>query len=178
MHSISSQEWQPEYFHEVDFKSFEDIELTHNCGDDILPRVESRRRTFEALNEPSIYEPNLNTSFTRLNPGPEKIETEDNKTSGLVLQNENMKAKSNKYEKLMDVPEYIKKSYHNSGVQGGAYYQQPKDYYDDRGDGEDKKIRIPLRAKWVRDIKNMSNAKREQRKPEYLMKQYRMRSGR
>lgn len=179
MNEISAQEWQPEYFHEVDFKSFEDIELTHNCGEDILPRVESRRRTVEALNEPSIYEPNLNTSFTRLNPGREIVDTDDAaKTQGLVLQNENMRNKTEKYKKVMDVPEYIKKSYHNSGVEGGAYYQKPQDYYDDRGDGDDKKVRIPLRAKWVRDIKNMSNAKREQRKPEYLMKQYRMRSGR
>ena len=86
--------------------------------------------------------------------------------------------KAETLNKTDNLPEYFKRNHHNSGVKGGAYYQQPSDFYDDRGDGADKKIRIPLRAKWVRDIKNMSNAKREQRKPEYLMKQYRMRSGR
>lgn len=99
---------------------------------------------------------------------------------GLVADSDFQRTESDKSESstIDEVPKYIKKSFHNSGVKGGAYYQSAFDYYDDRGDGADKKIRIPLRAKWVRDIKNMSNAKREQRKPEYLMKQYRMRSGR
>jgi hypothetical protein len=177
MSEISAQEWQPEYWHEVDFKSFEDIELTHNCGDEILPRIESRRANHEVLNEPSIYEPNLNTSFTRLNPGPELVETNKNESEGLILQGEQT-SETETSTKTNNLPEYFKRNHHNSGVKGGAYYQQPSDFYDDRGDGADKKVRIPLRAKWVRDIKNMSNAKREQRKPEYLMKQYRMRSGR
>lgn len=177
MHEISTQEWQPEYWHEVNFDSFNDIELTHNCDDEFTPRVESRRATHELLNEKSIYEPNLNTGFTRLDPGEELVYSEV-QNEGIVLAEARIGGKKKQHKQVHNVPEYFKKTYHNSGVAGGAYYQSAKDYYDDRGEGDDKKIRIPLRAKWVRDSKNMSNAKREQRKPEFMMKQYRMRSGR
>merc|ERR1712168_83623 len=101
-------------------------------GAQFRPRVESRRATHELLNEKSIYEPNLNTSFTRLDPGDEIVHSDAEKEGLVAVEAMYDKRKKKQVKRVDGVPEYFKKTYHNSGVQGGAYYQSPKDYYDDR----------------------------------------------
>merc|ERR1711879_313819 len=120
---ISSQEWQPDYYHEVGHKSRVELELTHNSGESLTPRIESRRQVHEKLNEKSIYEPNMNVGLTRLDSGEELDEG-----------------------KLRKVPRFSSKRTWNAGTKGGAYYQKRIEV-----DG------LPVRAKWVKDITNMSN---------------------
>jgi len=157
--SMVHREWQPDYFFEVSRGNLAEIELHHELDIEV-PNLESRRLRSSYTQPKSIYDPNLEVSYTHINM-PKTVDHggKIHKSLEFLNYNQDIKDKSSlqgKEEQIRHQKDYettrMTRYYNPKMNNKVSRKQQGRGYY--RNDEIEKK---------AKDIVNMSNRVTEKR---------------